>query len=374
MQVIACLVLFLSPVATYALSLEQQIQQTQAVLGDLNSQKKTLGNEVAIFDNQIYQAQLQIDLTQQEITSTNLQIEETNQQITKAVEDLKDQKVIMGEYLRTMYVEGQVSTIELIAKSKNFSEFIDRSEYLGTMQQSVQETANRIFLMKTELDSKKKVLEENKTRAQQLIAEQINSRQIIDNQKYAKSILLQQTEGDESKYQKVLTNLYEERRLASIQTGQTSGGQGGTGGYNPANWNNRTIDPWNFYTYQCTSYAAWYSASHGGPVPASVLQDWGSGHIANGGNWASLARDHSISVDNNPTVGSIAVWPIGSLRSAHYSDGYGHVAIVTGVSGSNISVSEYNFLNPEAYGTRGNVPISWVNSYTGNAYTLSFIH
>ena len=374
LQVAVCLVLFFSPLVAHGTSLEQKIQETKEVLGSLDTQKKTLNSEVATLDNQIYQAQLKIDSTQGELAATKNQIEETKQEISQAEENIAKQKIIMNEYLRTMYVEGQVSTIELIAKSRNFSDFVDQSEYLGAMQQNVQETADNIIALKLTLDQKNKTLEISLAKTQSMLNEQVSGKQLIDNQRAVRDSLLAQTKGDEGKYQVILASLYEERRLASIQTGQTSGGQGGTRGYNPSNWGNNSIDPWKFYTYQCTSYAAWYSASHGGPVPASVLQDWGSGHIANGGNWASLARGHSIAVDNSPTVGSIAVWPIGSLTSPNYSDGYGHVAIVTGVSGSTISVSEYNFLNPEAYGTRGNVPINWVNTYTGGSYSLSFIH
>lgn len=211
---VALVIILLPPISTSAESLEQQLTNINnekatinAKLKDLNGQKKTLANELAIFDNQIYAIQLQIDATQAEIDLTNKNIDETNVKISQAESDLKKQKEILSEYLKVMYIEGQSSTIELIASSNTFSEFVDRSEYLSTMQEKVKETADKIVAIKADLETKKKDLEVKKAKAEDLKNEQVAQRSGIDNQRYAKNQLLSETKGTESEYKKKLTSL-----------------------------------------------------------------------------------------------------------------------------------------------------------------------
>jgi len=374
LQVAVCLVLFFCPIAANGNSIDQKIQETKEVLSGLDSQKKTLNNEVASLDNQIYLAQLKIDSTQKELSVTESQIEITKQEIAQAEDRLNKLKVIMNEYLRTIYVEGQVSTIELIARSKNFSDFVDQSEYLGVMQQNVQETAENIFSLKSTLDQKEKVLQASHAKTKTLLNQQVSERQFIDSQRAAKDSLLYQTSGEEGKYQIILKGLYEARRIASIQTGQLIGGSGSTGGYP---WVSGGVDPWAFYKLQCTSYASWYWNE-------VLKKPWTNTRPGSGNayQWLNLAMDQNYSVSSTPRVGAIAVWPYASLSrpagyyypsDPGYNDVYGHVAIVTDVSGDTISVAEYNFINEEAYSTRANVKTHFSNGY-GQLYNLSFIY
>lgn len=199
-----------SPFSAHA-TLQDDINQAQAEqtklnaeLKDIRTQKASLANEVAAFDLQISIIQAQINQTQAEINKISEEVDQTNAEITKAETDLAKQKEIMKEYLRTMYIEGQTSTIELIAKSNNFSDFVDQSEYLNTMRDKVQETADKIIKLKAELETKKKDLEVKKAKAEQLKQEQIAQRQGVDSQRAAKDNLLQTTRGQESAFQKQL--------------------------------------------------------------------------------------------------------------------------------------------------------------------------
>jgi len=184
--------------------INEEINSVNSKIAETRAQSQSLANEVGIFDNQIYLIQLEINKTQQEIDITNSEIVKTNEQIVAAEIELQKQKEIMSEYLRTMYIEGRISTVELVAGSNNFSDFVDRSEYLDTMQDRVQDTANKIVVLKEELTSKKNELEVKKTKSEQLKAEQSNSKQILNDQRYAKQQLLDQTNGDEASYSNIL--------------------------------------------------------------------------------------------------------------------------------------------------------------------------
>lgn len=350
LQVVACLVIFFAGNSAFALTsqeINQRINDANSKLSQIRSDKQTLAGQVAEFDSQIYAVQLQIDAAQNEINTLNGKINQTNQQINKAELDLKRQQDLMRDYLRTMYIEGQVSTIELIVKSKNFSDFVDQSEYLGSIQEKVQDTANSIVVLQKDLAVKKKSLEVEKAKSEQLKMAQVLQQQAINNQRAVKDSLLQQTKGNEANYQALLNNLYQQRAALSARNNETIGGGGSS--YPYAGSNPDAADPWGMYYRQCTSFAAWHSATFG-PVSGSVISDWGHNHRANGGDWGWLASSHGYTVNSTPSVNAIMSFP--------YQAGmpYGHVAIVTSVNGNGtVNVAEYNYSYPLAYGTRGNV-------------------
>ncbi len=162
-------------------------------INNLSTQKSTLEGEVANFNNQIATIESQI-------SQTDIQLTELNSKISQAEEDLANQRDLLGEYLRTMYVDGQVSTVELIAKSKSFSDFIDQSEYMGTMQQNVQDTANKISDLKASLEDeqlKVKVLQE----------QQKSMRTALVQQKAEKDAYLAQVTTEEQAAKKKLSDM-----------------------------------------------------------------------------------------------------------------------------------------------------------------------
>jgi murein DD-endopeptidase MepM/ murein hydrolase activator NlpD len=125
--------------------LKQQINNNVAA-------QTTAKDEIATLDSQINTILAQIDTLDAKIASNK-------DQIATAEAELAKQDGFLEEYLKTMYIDGQTSTIELIVTSSNFSDFVDKSQYLSTMQQNVQDTANKIAATKTELEKQKKELE-----------------------------------------------------------------------------------------------------------------------------------------------------------------------------------------------------------------------
>lgn len=198
----------LSPVQTFALSAIEEYQQNEKAIAELDNnlaetraRKATLAEELSSINSSISQVQARINKIQGDIDKANREISSINQQIAQTEIDLKKQKIIMSEYLRTIYMEGQTSTVELIVKSNSFSEFVDQSEYLNTMQQSVQETAEKILQLKADLVSKKSEAEKTKAIAEELQAEQISRKNTIRAQQNEYNYLMSTTRGSEAAYQ-----------------------------------------------------------------------------------------------------------------------------------------------------------------------------
>jgi hypothetical protein len=94
------------------------------------------------------------------------------------------------------------------------------------------------------------------------------------------------------------------------------------------------------YGYRnCTDWVAWRLESFG--ISVSIVKSLG-----NGGQWAANAPKKGLSVTSTPEAGMAAI-QVGNP---------GHVAFVESVSGSRITVSEYNYHGTGTYDERTGTP------------------
>lgn len=223
-----------------------QIDAVNRNLQQKRGEKATLENEIAIFNGQIQQLQLKIQKTQTEIQKTQIEISETNKQIKAAEAELEIQKQLIREHLRVIYEEGRVTIVEVIVSADDFSEFLNRSEYLQTVQRKIQETAEKIGKLKAELEEKKNLLVGKKSDLDTMKKELDGQKADLAAQKAQKNALLAKTKGEEAIYAvqlsgaqsayravqgqiKTLLNSNKFVSYGNTKKGQTIGYQGSTG-------------------------------------------------------------------------------------------------------------------------------------------------
>lgn len=107
-------------------------------------------------------------------------------------------------------------------------------------------------------------------------------------------------------------------------------------------WGTPSLDPWNFYKRNCTSFVAHRLRSVNGVSFTNQykgLSRWG--HAA---MWDDSARSAGIRVNTTPARGAVAQW----------DGGYGHVAWISEVrdAGRTIVVEEYNYRGDGRYSSR----------------------
>ena len=117
-----------------ASELKEQADAGKEKLDGASKQVDTLEEKVNQLNSEINQIQGQIN-------TTSKNIEKTEKELEKTQKELERQKNIMNQSVRALYKQGDVSTVELIASSKNFTEFVNGQEYLERVKIGVQESA-----------------------------------------------------------------------------------------------------------------------------------------------------------------------------------------------------------------------------------------
>ena len=338
-------------------ALNAQISQQQATASQLHAQADTLNNKLAGINAQAaaVSAQLQLNRAKQAQTAAA---------ITDAKVKLESKKQILNANIRQVYQQSRLSPLEMLASSKNFSDYVDKQQYQDKIKDHIQEATAAITKLKADLEKRQADLAV-------IASQQAGLAATLAQQRAEAAQLLASTQGEENAYQSDIKNRsaavtqLKAQQAAAIRSASrfvsgasipgASGGRGGScdngsgnGGY-PTAWCNAEqdafADSWGMYVRECVSYAAWKRSAIGRPVPGG----WG-----NANQWPGAARRAGYTVDGSPRVGDAAVYMPGS---------YGHVMIVEQVKSSTVLVSQMNGDN-DGHFSYGEWPIS----------SLQFIH
>jgi surface antigen len=310
-------------------TLSQQNASAQGVLNGLESQAGS-------FQDTINQLQAQIDTVQAQIATNQAQQASLQQQITDAQNKITEQKKFLGEDIKQMYVDGQLSTIEELATSKNLSDYVDKEEYRTTVQNKINILIKQIAALQAQLQKQKGELDT-------LVASEKQQNDQLASAQSQQQSLLSYNEGQQSAYNAQISSnsgkigeLRREQIIANTRynIGTFSPGNG-NGGY-PTVWANAPqdsmIDSWGMYNRECVSYTAF--KVHQDYINGRDSRDmpyWGG--VGNANEWDDNARANGIPVDTNPTPGSIAISNAGA---------FGHAMYVEAVNGNEVYVQQYN--------------------------------
>jgi len=315
--------------------LQNENAATRAKVGDLQ-------NQAATYQDQINNLQSQINTLQSSINANLAQQAVLQQQITDAQNQIDQEKVFLANDVKSMYVDGTPSTLEVLATSKNLSDFVDKQEYRTSVQNKLQETLVKIAALQKELQTKK-------AQVDQLLSEEQTQQSQLDSDRGQVQRLLSFNQGQQADYNKQLAA--NNAKLAQLRAAEAAmyahaTGVNGTspvgssvkyknfttsnskcgGGYSYcwAGFDQIVSDPWGLgYAHECVHYAADRLTRMGKHIP----------NMSAGGNanqWINYGT-----VVSDPQVGDAVYMPLAWP---------GHIGVVEGVNGDGtVHVSQMNW-------------------------------
>ncbi|MBI2592427.1 CHAP domain-containing protein [Candidatus Saccharibacteria bacterium] len=314
---------------------DDQIRSLQQQ-NDSNRQKANqFAAQAASYQDAVDKLSTQINNIRQAILDNQHQSDQLQDQINQQQDELVYQKGVLGKNIKTMYLEGQISTLEILAASKNLSEFVDKQQYRNTVQTKIKTTVEKITQLKLALQEKQRQI-------QVLIKEQEAQQAQLDADFRQQNDLLSYSEGQKTAYNQVIKDnqakINELRRQQAIANARLSGGaisgqacDSANGDTYPEKWcllpRDAVLDSWGMYNRECVSYTAWKVYESGRYMPY-----WGGRGNAN--QWDDNARASGIPVDTSPRVGDVGISNYGY---------YGHSFYVEAVyDDGSVFISDYN--------------------------------
>lgn len=329
-----------------AQSLQEQINNLTAENNQSKSQLEALKLEASSYQETINALAAQINAYQREINERQQESEQIQREIVEKEAELAKQRDVLGQNIKAMYLEGNITTIEMLATSKSLSDYFDKQQYREMTSNNMKATLDRITALKAELVTKKEEIEK-------IIKQQEQLRAATAVQKAEQDRLLGFNKAQQSEYNNQIKGrqdrINELKRQQAIENARLFGGTGGTLGGGGYPWGHAPCihtgqvegwcynydwgingSPWNWalngYGYRnCTDWVAYRVKIAGGHVP---------GGLGNAKTWDDRAPAYGLTVSSTPRVGAAAV------SNSGY---YGHVMYVEAVNDDgSIVVSDYN--------------------------------
>lgn len=138
-------------------------------------------------ENDIYYAQKEIDIL--------------NDQINQKLAELEKQKQDLFETARVIYETGDQNMVDVVVSSNSFSEVVDRAQYLDSLSQKIETTMVEINRIKAELENKKADQEAKKADLAQLKGQQEAQKRGLDAQKAEKDQLFRSAKSSQAAYE-----------------------------------------------------------------------------------------------------------------------------------------------------------------------------
>lgn len=313
-----------------------QINQLLAENATNNQAVTDLAMQATSYQDAISRLQSSIALLQAQINDSNAKLAALRQQIADGQAKLDQQKAELGDNLKTMYVNGQMSTIEMLASTNDLSSFVDAETYRGAVQAKIQQSLKDIAALQNKLNEQQRqtelLLKQQQTQQSQLAANQAQQSQLLALNQGQQAAYNQKTKDNQAK----IDDLIAAQRRANLGSGNGALYAGSTSypfanaGFSmstaPGCNDNDGPDPWGYCTRQCVSYTAWAVLHSGRKAPM---------YYGNARDWVGHAQ-----ADGVPVVG------IGQARPGDVAIStagtWGHAMYVEKVSGNQVYVSQYN--------------------------------
>lgn len=328
---------------------DTQIQALENQNSQAQSQINSLQTQASSYQDAINKLQQQIAGIRNAISTNQAKQEQLQQQIVSDQQQLDYQKKVLGEDLKAMYVGGQMSTVEMLATSKNLSDFVDAETYDSAVKNKIQSTMQQITALQNQLEQQQQQVSQllaiERQQNTQLSAAQAQQQQLLAYNQSQQTQYNQQIQSNESQIATLVAEQIAANRKL-VGTGQvdysgtcggtypaTASGYYGSWGCNYAHSSDYTpgcayLDSWGMCNRECVSYTAWMVYKNDG------IDVTGFG---NANEWPAHARAAGIPTGSTPKVGSVAIYMGGS------SDPYGHAMWVKSVNGDgSITVDQYN--------------------------------
>lgn len=318
-----------------AQSYEQKIQQ----LNQQNAQASRAQQGLEVEEDNLQAAiaglQAKIAELEAQIHANQAKSEELKAKVAQLEAEIVRQKGVLSSNIKEMYLADRMSTVEMLATSKDLSEYVDKQQYRESVGKKIKETMDRINALKIELEAEKvqieKLLADQHAMQGDLAAQRAETARLLALNLEQQSAFDNQLRGNKARIAELRRQQAAENARNFVspvrKVSRPAAVNGSSYPWPNVRFPNTMVDPWGMYKRQCVSYTAWKVAASGRHMPY-----WGG--RGNAKNWDDNARAAGIPVDTKPRVGDVAVSNSGT---------YGHVMYVEAVHGDGtISISQYN--------------------------------
>jgi murein DD-endopeptidase MepM/ murein hydrolase activator NlpD len=310
--------------------LQQKEQQARGQLNELTytgdklkAQIKDLAAQITVAKNDLNQKQVAYNKAQQEVTLAEKELNEQKQ-------ELENRREVLRQRVRNIYVEGQISYLDILFQSKNLSDFITRLEYFNKLVENDQKILADIAKEKELIEQKAQELQTRRDQAAKLKNQAAEAKAALDSKNQQHQVALSQNKKAQDAIFDQIEKMEADSNAIAAKirqlTATSSGKVHGTISTYPLPGYNEISDAYGWRIHPITHKKSLHTgtdipAPTGTPVKAAgtgvvIMAGWYGAYgnaviIDHGGGYTSLYGHNSklaVSVGDNVTAGQIIAY------------------------------------------------------------------
>lgn len=143
-------------------ALEEKSAEFQAILDEKNAEVAQQQEYVDALVGKVETVTQEIQLSHQKIQALDEDIAEKTEQINQKNAEIEENMDILRQRIKTIYIAGEVSSLEIIMGAKNFSDFLDKVQLVKSVSAHDEELINEIQAQLDQINAEKEELQLDK--------------------------------------------------------------------------------------------------------------------------------------------------------------------------------------------------------------------
>ncbi|MCL2351048.1 MAG: peptidoglycan DD-metalloendopeptidase family protein [Firmicutes bacterium] len=174
---------------------------------ETTEQINQIEQEIRNLDQQLSDGQDALDRISAQLEDTNQLLAKTQADLAQAEADHEAQYQLFKERLKFMYENGSYGYLEVLFQAKDFSDFLNRAEYINRIARSDKEMLEKLQAAEDLVNEKLAEVTDQKARVETLLADQTAKQDELTYTLSAKQAYLDQLDADAQTYQSKLDML-----------------------------------------------------------------------------------------------------------------------------------------------------------------------
>ena len=191
--------------------LQRKAEIYRQIIEIKQKQGETLNNQISLTDANIEQVQNQIEISIQQIEDLNKQILRLQEEIKEKELLIDSQKKLLGQIIQTYYEVNNTEPVVVYLSGKNIASFMVEKDRIAQTGEKIKELVNSIIKIKDGLKKQSDELDGKKGEFVEKNQELQDKNDNLESIKQQKQTLLNQTQGEEARYQELLAKVEKQK-------------------------------------------------------------------------------------------------------------------------------------------------------------------
>ena len=195
--------------------LENELQQINSQVNAHKQEADSYGRDISILEGEIRADEIKIQRNRLIVNQTDFAIQQNRETIDLLEQKAKKQRELLGKLILSIYKLDDTTSLEIILTSNSMSEFFNDINNIKTLQESLNDTLDKIKEIKKDIEIEQVALEQKSEGQLKLIQVQQLEQAELEQKADYKEVLLRESRSREYTFREIAQE--KQRTIAEVR-------------------------------------------------------------------------------------------------------------------------------------------------------------